>query len=67
LRRNISHYDQSVIERITQSKKVQIVSLPMSEMKARERSPASQKEAVFMPEESVQKILLQRRQFAICQ
>ena len=58
MQRNLSHYGQPVFERVTKSKKVQIVSLPMSKMKTSERSPASQKESVFTPKEGVQKIFL---------
>ena len=39
----------------------------MSEMKACERSPASQKEPVFTTKEGVQKIFLEGGEFAICQ
>ena len=64
---NHSYYGEPVIKRVTQSKKVQIVSFPVPEMKARERSPASQKEPVFTPKEGVQKIFLKGGEFAICQ
>jgi hypothetical protein len=64
---NFCCHSQTIIKRIAERKKIEVVCFPMPQIKACQRRAPCQKEAVFTREESVEKILLQDSQSAICQ
>ncbi len=65
--RNLSDSGHPLRYHIFERKEVEVMSLPMSQMKANERCATRKKEAVFALEESAQEILLQGAELVLRQ